>query len=146
MVARRGVVNTSPLLLLGKVDRLALREGLADEVVIPRAVLAETDAKPVGKTTLQTLAHTPSFVIVDNTAVIPEVLNWDRGPGETQAIAQALDPLVDRVVLDDREARRCAMALGLRIIGTLGIVGRAKKAGLIDRARPVITRLRAVGL
>lgn len=146
MATKRWVANTSPLLLLGKIDRLALLEGLADEVVIPRAVLAEIDAKPVGKATLQAIAHTPSFVVVDNATVTPEVLSWDLGPGETQVIAQALGQPADRVVLDDREARRCAMAMGLRIIGTLGIVGRAQQAGLIDQARPVISRLRAVGL
>jgi predicted nucleic acid-binding protein len=52
----------------------------------------------------------------------------------------------DRVVLDDLEARRCAKAMGRTIIGTLGIVGRAKVRGLIDRAEPVIWRLRESGL
>mgnify|MGYP006306647787 CR=1 FL=1 len=51
-----------------------------------------------------------------------------------------------RVVLDDREARRCARALGLRVIGTLGIVGRAKERGLIGRAAPLIRQLREKGL
>jgi predicted nucleic acid-binding protein len=52
----------------------------------------------------------------------------------------------DRVVIDDLEARRCAKAMGLAIIGTLGIVGRAKVSGLIDRAEPLIRRLRETGL
>jgi predicted nucleic acid-binding protein len=51
-----------------------------------------------------------------------------------------------RVVIDDLEARRCANAMGLTVIGTLGIVGRAKVRGLIDRAEPVIRRLRETGL
>jgi hypothetical protein len=36
--------------------------------------------------------------------------------------------------------------VGLKIIGTLGLVGRAKALGLIDRAAPVVRRLRASGL
>jgi predicted nucleic acid-binding protein len=49
-------------------------------------------------------------------------------------------------VIDDLEARRCAKAMGLAVIGTLGIVDRAKVAGLIERAGPVIQRLRETGL
>ncbi len=51
-----------------------------------------------------------------------------------------------RVVIDDLEARRCAKVMGLKLIGTLGIVGRAKAMGLIDQAEPVVRRLRETGL
>lgn len=43
------------------------------------------------------------------------------------------------------EARRCAKAMGLAIVGTLGIVGRPKVAGLIERVGPVIRRLCETG-
>jgi predicted nucleic acid-binding protein len=36
--------------------------------------------------------------------------------------------------------------MGLPIIGTLGIGGRAKVAGVIERAGPAIRRLREAGL
>jgi predicted nucleic acid-binding protein len=36
------------------------------------------------------------------------------------------------VVLDDLEARRGAKAMELKVIGTLGIVARAKRAGRIQ--------------
>lgn len=79
--------------------------------------------------------------------VPPEnILIWDLGPSETQVINHAVMHSADRVVLDDLEARRCAKAMGRTIIGTLGIVGRAKVRGLIDRAEPVIWRLRESGL
>jgi predicted nucleic acid-binding protein len=74
------------------------------------------------------------------------ILSWDLGPGETQVITQAIMNGADRVVIDDLEGRRCAKAMGLAIIGTLGIVGRAKAAGLIERAAPVIQRLQETGL
>jgi predicted nucleic acid-binding protein len=44
------------------------------------------------------------------------------------------------------EAQRCAKAMGLRVIGTLGIVARAKRMGRIELAAPVIDRLRKSGL
>ena len=36
--------------------------------------------------------------------------------------------------------------MGLKVIGTLGIVGRAKHMGQIERAAPIIERLRETGL
>lgn len=43
--------------------------------------------------------------------------------------------------MDDREARRCAGALGLPVIGTLGVVVRARQRRLIPEAKPVIEAL-----
>ncbi len=75
-----------------------------------------------------------------------ELLAWDLGAGETQVIALAMRQKAERVVIDDREARRCAKAMDLTIIGTLGLVARAKRMGIIDRAAPIIERLCQVGL
>ena len=50
------------------------------------------------------------------------------------------------MVIDDLEARRCAKVMGLSVIGTLGVVGRAKVSGHLARAAPVIERLRETGL
>ena len=74
------------------------------------------------------------------------MLAWDLGVGETQVIANAHRHGADRVVVDDLEARRCAAAMGLRVIGTLGVVARAKRMGQIGLAAPVIEQLRKTGL
>jgi len=76
--------------------------------------------------------------VVDDEDPPANILSWDLGPGETQVISQAILHGADRVVIDDLEARRCAKAMGLAIIGTLGVVGRAKAAG--RRFRPGWTR------
>jgi len=146
MAHRRWAVNASPLILLGKADRLGLLGALADQIAVPRAVADEVGAKPDGGATLQAINAVASFVVVENGAVPPEILVWDLGAGETQVIAHALAHKTERVVIDDLQARRCANAMGLGIIGTLGIVGRAKAAGLIDQAEPVVRRLRQTGL
>lgn len=51
-----------------------------------------------------------------------------------------------RVVLDDLEARRCAKSMGIRMIGSLGIIVKAKQRGLITQAKPIIEHLPRVGL
>ena len=146
MASRRWVVNASPLILLGKTDNLDLLSALADIVVVPRAVVNEVGAKPDGAPILHVLAQDRRYCVVDDEAVSPKILSWDLGAGETQVIAHAHQHGADRVVIDDMEARRCARAMGLKVIGTLGVVGRAKHTGHIERAAPVIERLRETGL
>jgi predicted nucleic acid-binding protein len=146
MATKRWVVDASPLILLGKAGCLDLLDALADLMVIPQAVADEVAVKADGAIILQQLAKNPSYYIVDNTAVPPEIQSWDLGAGETQVITHGQRDSADRLVIDDLEARRCARALHLRVIGTLGIVGRAKAAGRLERAGPVIVRLRETGL
>jgi predicted nucleic acid-binding protein len=146
MAIRRWVVNASPLILLGKTDLLNLLTGLADSVIVPQSVADEVGAKPDGTLTIEALVRNAGWALVKNETVSPEVLAWDLGAGETQVIVAAQRHSADRVVLDDLEARRCAKAMGLKVIGTLGIVARAKRIGRIDLAAPVIQRLRKTGL
>ena len=146
MAPKSWIVNASPLILFGKTDNRDLLGALTDFVVVPRAVVNEVGAKPDGDPIIQVLAGNPSYSIVDDEAVSPEILSWDLGAGETQVIANAQRHGSDRVVIDDMEARRCARAMGLKVIGTLGVVGRAKYTGQVDRAAPVIQRLRETGL
>jgi len=49
-------------------------------------------------------------------------------------------------VLDDLQARRCARGLGILATGTLGVILRAKQAGLISTARPLVEDLLRKGL
>ncbi len=140
------VVNASPLILLGKTRHLDLLAALADTVVIPQAVAREVGAKPDGAAILAELSANPAYHVAAFDPAPPEVLAWDLGAGETQVITHALCHGADRVVLDDLDARRCAKAMGLRIIGTLGVVGRAKSMGRTAQAAPVIEHLRRTGL
>lgn len=131
MVHRRWVVNASPLILLSKATHLGLLSALADQIAVTRAVVEEIGAKPDGNAILQAIADNPVFVLIENEAPTPEILSWDLGAGETQVIGAGLAHDAERVVIDDLEARRCAKAMGLAIIGILGIVvGRAKAMGL----------------
>jgi predicted nucleic acid-binding protein len=49
-------------------------------------------------------------------------------------------------VLDDAPARACAKAFGVPLLGTLGVVLRAKKHGLIPDGAEVLRALRKAGL
>jgi uncharacterized protein len=64
--------------------------------------------------------------------------------GEAEAIALALERKW-RIVLDDLRARALAQRMGLKIIGTVGILIRAKRAGLLPWISPLLNELTAKG-
>jgi len=48
--------------------------------------------------------------------------------------------------MDDRAARRCAMALQCHYIGTIGIIVLAQKKGIIRSVRETLGKLQNAGL
>jgi predicted nucleic acid-binding protein len=146
MGANPWVVIAWPLILLGKTGHLDLLAALADTVVVPLAVANEVGAKPDGAAILAELTGNPAYRVVGPELAPLEVLAWDLGAGETQVVTHALRLGADRVVLDDLEVRRCAKAMELRVVGILGVFGRAKAMGRIAQAAPVIEHPRRTGL
>ena len=65
----------------------------------------------------------------------------DPGEAEVIALAQSVNDSI--VLLDDSQARRVAERFDIPRIGTLGVLRRAKKQGLIDAIRPYIEQLKA---
>ena len=87
-----------------------------------------------------------SWVEVHPVATIPpEILPLlDRGEAEVIALAEAI--VATEVVLDERAARAVATARGLKIIGTAGLLVRAKQRGLIPAVRPWLERMQSQGM
>jgi predicted nucleic acid-binding protein len=61
--------------------------------------------------------------------------------GEAEAIVLAVERRADILLVDERRGRRTATAAGLTVTGLLGVVARAKRAGLIDLGKPVVDEL-----
>ena len=59
--------------------------------------------------------------------------NLNLGKGESEVIALSKDTGV-RIIIDDLKARKIAETLGLNIAGTIGILLKAEKLGLIESA------------
>lgn len=145
-MSRRWVVNASPLILLGKVNEVRLLSMLTDELLVPDAVAHEVRVKPDGEQALSELSALPNVRFLSQVAIPRDVEVWDLGSGESEVLARALELEGSRAIIDDLEARRCGQALGVGVIGTLGVALRAKRWGLIPAARPIVARLREVGL
>ena len=139
------VVNASPLILFSRIGRLDLLERLAPTILVPNAVIEEVRAgQDKDRTAAAALKWAGQYRAAD-VVVAASIEHWDLGSGESQVIAHRVGTF-SWAVLDDRAARRCAVAHGIPVIGSLGVVLRSKKNRQIDRARPIVKQLTAEGM
>ncbi len=140
-MAERWITDASPLISLAKIGQSRLLTDLPDELLIPDAVASEVLSGPEGDPARRLLET--GFGHRATPSVVPSRLfAWSLGRGETDALALGLETASATVVLDDAAARRCARALSLPIIGTLGVVIRAKRLGWIPSAAETFQALR----
>lgn len=137
------VSNTSPLIKLAGVGLLSILNGVYGDIMIPEAVRTEyhTGAAPADPD----LDSIP-WLHVHSVAIDPTVRGLSNlGPGESEAISLALVLNARFVLLDDKNARRAAIARGLNVVGTLAVLSRAKNQGLLPVIKPAIDQMIAQG-
>jgi predicted nucleic acid-binding protein len=83
------------------------------------------------------------IVISDTSCLIALTNIGSLDPGESSAIALALETKEPLLILDDAQARSFAQDIGLAITGTLGILIAAYRQGIIADLNPIIVRLEA---
>ena len=127
------VSNSSPLIALTQIGRLDLLQSLFGTLWIPPGVALEI---------------APSVTLPDwmeqrplTQRVGPLILGASLGLGESEAISLALETNARLLILDDRPARRLAHALQVPMIGTLGILLRAKRLGSLSEVKPCLDAL-----
>jgi predicted nucleic acid-binding protein len=152
-MTRLRIVNASPLILLGKIRRLELLFVGEPKVIVPRTTLAEVTSLPVATSLPGWHSGLPGITVVPDVSIPPEVIRHALDPGESMVLALALSSRargdeVD-VVLDERKGRRAAAALGLSLVGTAGLVLRAKAEGVLaapESVRDVLNSLEREGM
>ncbi len=135
------VADTSPLLHLARVGRLDLVEAVLGRVIVPRTVWSELVRPGTRRDVLDALRGATWLSVADDPAL--ESLGLD--PGETAAILLAGAVAAEVLLIDERRGRAVAVVRGLHVIGTLGVLVGARRAGALDRVAPVIAELRADG-
>jgi len=115
-------------------------------VVVPRTVSEEIRRRGPQDPTAQILKTTTWLREVDPVQPSSRVLTWRLGPGETSVLSWALAYPGSIAIVDDLAARRCAEVLGIPLLGTLGVVLKAKRKGLLPAARPAVEKLLAAGM
>lgn len=138
--------NTSPLLYLHQTGRLDLLKRIYETVHLAPAVLSELRAGAALGVSVPEPQKVDwlSLSTVRDTSLLP--LITDLGPGETETIALGLEHPGSLVILDDLLGRRVALGAGLRVTGTLGLLLKAKRLGLLPSMAEAIGDLRAAGM
>lgn len=120
----RLVANASPLIFLAKVELLPMLQSCILQVLAPPAVVAETGLD------LPDFIERPSLSEIGQAFVRGAIGTLHRG--EVEAMVLAREQGIDLVAIDDKAARNKAGQLGLRPIGTLGLIVLAVRLGHLD--------------
>jgi predicted nucleic acid-binding protein len=126
------VSNTSPVLNLAIIRRLSLLRQQFGEIWIPSAVLEELrvgEDLPGSQSVREAIESGRPRVEEVKGQPLVQVLQCDLDKGEAEAIALALQMRAEWTLLDEREGRRIAKSLGLKVTGVLGILLRAWREG-----------------
>lgn len=133
------VSDSSPLIVLGKIGRIALLKQLFASVYIPEKVYAECyEAKR---------SHCPDWInlvtVKDQMAVDALETIVDRG--EAEAIILAREMKIRHILMDDKKGVNLAKMMGLDPVRTTTVLGIAYKNGLITDIRQELLNLREKG-
>lgn len=139
------VVNASPLITLFRSGQAGLLPQLFQKIIVPSAVWTEVTGSERDDPAARELIVQP-WPVREIVMTSPRVATWNLGDGETSVLSYALENPAWRAIVDDAEARRCARTLGIRTLGTGGVLVLAKQRGLIVSVAESLNRLRQVGL
>jgi predicted nucleic acid-binding protein len=126
----RVVADTGPLHYLALIRAIEVLPPLFGGVTIPGAVRAWIQAPPPW---LSVAAES----VDEGTLALPAL-----DEGERAALALAMALRADLLLMDDRTGVAAARSRGFAVTGTLGLLDRAARRGLID-LKEAVTRLQA---
>ena len=138
------VADTSALVALASCDALWCLDRLFQEVRVPPAVLRECTVP--GKPEAERLdSYLQGKVVkVDLEEFVIAVVGLGEGELEAMALYKRLH--ANRLLIDDGRARKVAVLNGIEVVGSLGVLLRAKESGLIPKMRPLLARIQAAGV
>jgi len=137
----RVVSDTSPINYLTLIGLERLLPTLFGRVIIPVAVQDELKAPGAPAQILEMLDRSGDWLEAVSAPSLSDPILAGLDPGEKEAICLAISMKADLILLDEAQGRRAAAEhFGLTVTGTLGVLDRGARAGLID-ATDVVGRL-----
>lgn len=141
------VADSGPLIALARLDQLVLPSRIFSAVWVTRTVWHEVSRAPRGSELTRLLEAQDEGWL--NIVAYPHVAGHDSpfpglDMGESTAISLALTQQAT-VLMDERNGRLVATAVGLNVIGTLGLLVRGRRIGLLPAVRPLTDILLATG-
>ena len=128
------ISDTSPITSLLKINKIEVLEKIFKKVIIPEAVHNELKL---------THLEIPAFIStqhVKNKEYVNALLS-ELDTGEAEAIALAKELNAELLLIDEHLGREIAEREGIQIIGLLGVFLIAKKRGIINSIKKIISLL-----
>ncbi len=127
------ISDTSCLILLDKIGELEILNKLFGTIITTTEVEKEF-GQPL-----------PSWIEIKlpSDKNYQSIIEASLDKGEASAIALALEFDDCLLIIDDLKGRRFANQIGLKIIGTIGIIVDAKLAGIITSIKPLLAKIKA---
>ena len=138
------VSNTTPISNLLHLENISLLAGLFGAVYIPEAVANEVKVVFSSCREWEKCIEEEQIIIqsISNTIFVKQMVPFLH-QGEAEAICLSLEKKAKLCLIDDKDARTIAQLNNLPVTGTLGILLKAKKTGLIPSVKELIDRLRS---
>lgn len=140
------VCDTTLLLYLGRIGEIQLLPALFEPIYVPEVVRLELDmGRLLRPDTIDPVQHGWIQSVTISRSELEALPPNRLGRGEQAVIAYALSRPGHWVGLDDQQARLLAESLGLKVVGCVGVLIRAKRANLIPAVQPLLTALWSAG-
>lgn len=142
------VSDATPLMVLAAIGQFDLLHKLYGNVTIPEAVYHEVVIAGAGKPGAVETASArwiTTQTVADKTATQQLRLRAGLDAGESEALILAQEIGAKIIILDEKAGRREALALGLNVTGTVGVVLLAKERGHITLVKPILDALLRAG-
>jgi predicted nucleic acid-binding protein len=139
------VSDTSPISALAIIGRLDLLKQQFGDVSIPQGVHGELEriADPAARKSIDEASRYGWLRIARcKDKGLAATLSLTLDAGEAEAIALSLECSPSRLIIDELEGRRVARNLNVPVVGTLGILLKARKDGTIASLREEVMALR----
>lgn len=124
------VVDSSCLIALWKIAHIDLLRQMFAQVIVPESVQKESDI----------FCEWFEVRLPQNTPLVRSLCAY-LGKGEAETIALGVEIGECEVLLDDRKARKTAEVFSLRVVGTVGLLLRAKRHGYLPHVKPLLDQL-----
>jgi predicted nucleic acid-binding protein len=125
--------DSSALIALSVVDKLELLEQLYTNLYVPQAVFDEVTqvGRPQSDKLRQFLQSRVKVVELNLTKL-------GLGLGELEAITLYKELDAEVLLIDDNRAKKYAILNDVKVIGSLGVLIKAKEEGYIEQVKPLV--------
>lgn len=136
------ISDTSPISNLIIVGKLEILKGVFDEIIIPPAVESEIEKLSDFSISLNSY-HKSDWIRKGKPNDEKEVkkLMTEIDEGESEAIVLAIEMGADYLLIDERIGTNKAKEKGLKTIGLLGVLIKAKEKGIVKNIGPILDEL-----